>query len=240
MIDLVVPFAPASIWQDREIRYSLRSIEKHLSGYRNIYFVGKLPSFPTQGLGLIAFEDDDYCKEKNIYNKTLRACQERDITDDFLFFNDDHFLLQDCVASEYEFYYKSELRVTSKGLRPGGIYKQAVDNTHRVLMEKGLPTKNFDVHCPIIYNKQFFAENMTKYDWSGKIGYVLKSLYTNTKKIEGERMADCKIGSQHTVEGLKEIMGKRRVFSMGNGAIGPTMMALLEELYPNPSKWEKP
>lgn len=237
MIDIVFPLGGGSIWDDREIRYSLRSIEKHLTGYRDIYLVGRLPQF-LQGVRHISYGDEHHCKETNIYEKVLRACQEPSISDDFLFFNDDHFLLKDVEAINFPFYFKGDLRATSRGLRPG-TYRRCIENTYKALNEKNLPTKNFDSHCPIVYNKQFFLDEMPRYDWTGKTTYILKSLYADTKQIEGERRTDCKIGSQHTVAGVMEIIRSKDVFSMGNGGVGPNLLAVLDQLYPNPSRWEK-
>lgn len=237
-MDIVIPLSRGSIWGDKEILYSLRSIEKHLTGFRDIYIVGHLPAF-LKGVNHISFDDPHFCKETNIYGKVLRACQEPSISEDFLFFNDDHFLMKDFVADKFPFYYKGDLRMQSKGLRAGNNYKKAVDNTYRVLQSRGLPTKNFDSHTPIIYNKQFFLDHITKYDWSGHITYVLKSLYADTKKIDGERNHDCKLNSQYTPEALHIVIRSKSVFSMGNGAIGPALLQVLNELYPNPSRWEK-
>src|SRR4051812_29778761 len=109
MINIMFPVGPGSLWDDIELRYSLRSIEKHISGVKDIWIVGVLPSF-VKNVRYISFPDEHKCKETNIYRKVLRACQESDITDDFLFFNDDHFMLQDYVADQYPFYQKGDLR----------------------------------------------------------------------------------------------------------------------------------
>ncbi len=237
-MDIVYVLGRGSIWGDKEIKYSLRSIEKHLTGYRDIYVVGHLPGF-LKDVRYISYNDPHFCKETNIYEKTLRACQEPSISDDFLFFNDDHFLMKDFVADQFPFYYKGNLRLASKALRKGNNYKLALDNTYRVLQQRGLPVKNFDSHTPIIYNKQFFLDVIAKYNWNVRISYVLKSLYANSKLIEGEREHDSKINAQHTIDTLHMMVRSKNVFSMGNGAIGPTMLKLLEDLYPVPSRWEK-
>lgn len=227
-----------SLWQDKEIRYSLRSIEKHLINYRDIWLVGQLPVF-LHKVNHISFEDEHPCKETNIYRKILRACQEDSISEDFLFFNDDHFLLQDFNAPEFPFYYKSDLRASSKAMRDGNRYKKAVDNSYRTLQTFGFDTKSFDTHTPILYNKKKFIEVMTKFDWSQRVSFVVKSMYANSLKIEGVREPDCKINSQLTSEEIKEVIKGRKVFSMGNGAIGTKMLSVLDELYPKRSKWEK-
>jgi len=237
MIDLICTLGRGSLWNDLEIKYSLRSIEKHLSNYGNIWIVGYRPPF-LQNVRHIEFKDEHPCKETNIYRKILRACQEKEISDDFLFFNDDHFILQDFIAGDFPYFWKSNLRDSSKMMKPGNRYKKAVDNAYRTLSSLGLETKSFDIHMPIIYNKKKFIDVMTKYDWDQKVSYVVKSMYANSLKIEGVREPDCKINSQITETEIKEIIKDRKVFSMGNGAIGFKMLNVLNELYPNPSKYE--
>ncbi len=209
MIDGVCVLGQGSLWEDTELRYSLRSIQKHVRGIRDIYVVGFLPDF-IKDVVHIPFGDEHVCKETNIYRKVLRACQDPNISEDFFFFNDDHFMLEDCIADQYQFYHKGDLRMMCRGLRAGNPYRAAVENTYIVLHKhNNLPTRNFDGHCPIIYNKKFMLDRITRYDWNGRISYVLKSLYANTKLIVGEKMADCKIGSNHTVEEIKEIIKKK-------------------------------
>lgn len=238
MNDVVFVLGKGSLWNDTELRYSLRSIEKHLKNYKDIWVIGECPAF-LQNVKHIYFKDEHPCKETNIYRKVLRACQEKEITDDFLFFNDDHFLLQDFNAKEFPYFWKSNLRDSSKMMKPGNRYKKAVDNAYRTLHSLGLETKSFDTHTPIIYNKKKFIEVMTKFNWDQKVSYVVKSMYANSLQIEGVREVDCKINSQLTEQEIKEVIKDRKVFSMGNGAIGFRMLSVLNDLYPKASKYER-
>lgn len=238
MISVVFVLGKGSLWNDLEIKYSLRSIEKHLTNCKDVWIVGYCPEF-LQNVNRIPFKDEHPCKETNIYRKILRACQEKSITDDFLFFNDDHFLLKDFNALEFPYFWKSDLRASSKMMKPGNRYKKAVDNAYRALNAFGFETKSFDTHTPIIYNKKKFISVMTKYDWNQKVSYVVKSMYANSLGIEGIREPDCKINSQVESEGIRAIIKERKVFSIGNGAIGTMMLSVLNELYPNASKYER-
>jgi hypothetical protein len=44
-MDLVYVLGSGSRWGDNELRYSLRSVEKHLKGYNNVYLVGDKPDW---------------------------------------------------------------------------------------------------------------------------------------------------------------------------------------------------
>ena len=193
----------------------------------------------TQNIYHIPAEDEHPCKETNIYKKILLACQEKEVTENFLFFNDDHFILQDFNADEFPYYYKGELLQVLQKMKPYNKYSQCVYRTAHTLASLGHTTKNFDTHTPIIYNKQKFIDVMTKYDWTPRFSFVVKSLYSNTLGIEGIKEPDCKMNDQCDIEEFYRRIKERKVFSIGDGALGQTLETVLNQLYPNKSKWEK-
>jgi hypothetical protein len=74
----------------------------------------------------------------------------------------------------------------------------------------------------------------------------MKSIYCNTLKITGVYKEDCKIASKIAYWKLKERIKNADVFSIGDKCFTPysgekesSVKLLLEELYPNKSKWEK-
>lgn len=236
MTDVVYILGRGSRWENNEIRYSLRSIEKHLKNFGNIYIVGELPEF-LKDIRHISCADDNFCKENNIYFKVLRACQERDISNQFLFFNDDHFLMQDFDADTFPYFHKGDLVETIKRLN--NKYRRCCLRTARTLHTLRLPTNNFDTHTPILYDKHLFIDRMTKFEWGLQVGYILKSLYCNVLKIEGVREADCKINRKMSLEELDNIVSCRKVWSMGDEAIHEPLKVLMNQLYPTPSRWER-
>lgn len=239
MTDIVLPLGKGSIWQNQEIKYSLRSVEKYLSGVRDIYIIGEeVPSF-LKDVRQIHMLDIHVSKETNIYDKIIRACQETNISEDFLFFNDDHFLLSEFEASTFPFFCNGHLRSMVDRNKKGNYYK-AVCNTYRTLIGRNLPTVHFDLHCPILYNKQKFITEMRNYDWSNRISFIIKSLYGNSIQIQStDRESDCKINKPCLSQEILDIIKNRKFFSIGNLAINEQLKITMEQLYPNSSRWEK-
>lgn len=235
-MDIVYPLGVSSIWDDNELRYSLRSVEKYVQGYNNIWIIGEKPSF-LKNINHIPFEDQAQNKEANICRKILRACDEPSISDDFLFFNDDHFILKPFVANQLPYYYKGDL-VTMANLPRRGLYFRAIRRTVRELQRYNYPVRHFDTHTPIIYNKQKFKQVMSQYDWEVPCGMVIKSTYCNSLRIEGIPEPDCKIGGPMTKEDLLKTIEPRQVFSIGNTAINQDLRTVLDTLYPTPSRYE--
>jgi hypothetical protein len=236
-IDIMIPLGGGSHNDDIELRMTLRSIDKHISGVRNIYIVGKCPAWVCNVIH-VPMEDEHPCKETNIYRKILAACKLPTISDDFLFFNDDHFILQDFVACEFPYFYKGLLQQVPRKLPPYSKYGVCVNNTATVLLGKGLRERNFDTHTPIIYNKHKFQEIMPGHDWEQRFSYVVKSLYANLLEIEGVKVPDCKINDKPSVEEFKARIADRPCFSIDNGAFGETLHEIWYELYPTSSRWE--
>ena len=236
-MDIVFPLGGGSKIDDLELRYSLRSIEKHISGVRDIYLIGKKPEW-VKDVYHIEAEDEHPCKETNIYRKVMIACQKPDISDNFLFFNDDHFIIHDFEADKFPSFYKGHLLQVLGKMPPYNKYSTCVYQTAMVLRERGFKEDNYDAHCPIIYNKQKFAEVMPTYDWSHRFSFVVKSLYANSVGVAGVKEPDCKINDPASHEEFKRRLQDRKFFSVGNDAIAQGWHDTMKELYPNPSRWE--
>ncbi len=128
MIDILYPIGKGSVMNNDELRYSLRSVEKHLKNFRNVYIIGQKPDF-LKDVVHIPHEDIDRSKETNIYKKILRGCQDETISDQFLFMNDDHFFLEDIDAPTFPFFCKSDLVVTLQKLPHHNLYSKSVLRT---------------------------------------------------------------------------------------------------------------
>lgn len=237
LTDIIIPLGRGSKIADLELRYCLRSIEKHITNVDKIVIVGAKPEWLKYVFHIEA-EDEHPCKETNIYRKILLACQEETLSENLLFFNDDHFILQDFDANEFPYFYKGELLQIMGKLPPYNKYSKCVHRTAHTLRESGFKEKNFDTHTPIIYNRKKFKEVMPTYDWGPRFSFVVKSLYANSLEIEGIYEPDCKINDQPDIEEFKRRIKDRKVFSIGNDAIGDTLHRVWQELYPSKSKWE--
>lgn len=238
MIDLVYVLGTGSKWQDNELRYSLRSVEKHVSGYRNLYLVGSCPFWIQNAVHIKMDDLYGYNRDRNIYSKIFVACREKDITEEFLFINDDHFFQKDYVAAEIPYYHKGDL-FQRMNMRPAADnYRITLSNTYYYLKKHNLPKKHFDTHTPIIYNKTLFTKALAIPDWEVWYGYVIKSLYCNTLGIEGEYLEDCKLDRPYTRFEINQRIHGRPLFSIGDNSLNDDMKATLQELYPTPSQWE--
>lgn len=226
MTSVVYPLGSRSHWKNNEIRFSLRSIEKHLFGFSGVWVVGERPDF-LQGINHIPATDPHDVPDRNIMEKIKIACNTPEISDPFLFFNDDHYLLQDVQADQFPYY--CDITLQEKIDRRGyDNYGQRIQNTMKHLQAIDKATRNFDVHTPILYHKQHFIDTVCNVDWNKRQGYVIKSLYCNSLNIEGTYFKDCK--HNFPTDGP--------VYS-SFPKVPPSIQKFLLEKFPNPSRFEE-
>lgn len=231
---IVIPFQH-SRWADSEIKYALRSVEKHLTGYGDIFIVGDKPRSLKQGYTHIPGELDSdkiYYKERNIYRKLLAACEDKRVSADFLWMDDDHFLLSNYQADRFPIY----CNLWPK--RRTDIYQQTIDNTLNQWPADKFTF--FNLHCPMVYNKAAFVNGIGSLDWEKKAGYCIQTAYMKLIKprVRGEMYPDLKIKYIYPINELRRVITDRKWFSIDDGARGPEMERLLAQLYPNKSRFE--
>ena len=232
----VVYINSKSRWSNNEIKYSLRSLEKYVSGFRDVYIVGFKPSFLSDNIIHKPFEDRFDNKASNIMLKVLEAAKNDDISEDFVLLNDDYFFLNPTSIVDYPHYWKCDLAHTIQIQR--NEYQQHVIPTLAELKARGLPTKNFDVHKPIIYNKKAFIDVVQRYDWNRPYGYILRSIYCNTIGIEGVERLDNKINHSHIPDTWSRITKGLDCFSVGDQSTDRYLLSFLNKSTPEPSIYE--
>jgi hypothetical protein len=192
-MDIVYTLGAGSKYKNHELRFSLRSVEKFLTGYGKVWIVGECPDW-VRNANHIPAADSGKNSDHNIMLKITAACNHPDVSEDFLFFNDDHFLLSPFDAPEFPYYCHGTLTAYVKNRGLDG-YGRRANNTLQSLTKRGLPSQYFDVHTPIRYNKKAFLETVTGQNWDKTEGFIIKSLYTNALNIEGIEMKDGKLNA---------------------------------------------
>lgn len=240
MKSIIIPVKSGSKNNYKELIYSLRSFERHLNGFGDIFIIGKKIS-SLRGLKYINANDDpkSMYKERNIFRKISLACSHPEVSDEFIFANDDHFLLHDFDVDNLPFYHKGDLEDTLS--KNTGDYRKSLNHTRKYLISKGKPTLDYDTHFPMIYEKNRFIDTFVCKDinWDRPFGYVIKSLYANMVGVNGEFGGDCKIQHKMRYNEIVDKIGSRLFFSTSDGCLNDDMMRFLNEKFPTKSKYER-
>jgi hypothetical protein len=172
--------------------------------------------------------------------KLAYACGHPDLSETFLHIHDDHFALAPQEAILTPYWAGGTLEGIAKGMaNKRNHWHDAVMNTHNALKEKDYATHNFDLHLPMLFNKNLYPEIMDRYNWQGmQRGFVVKSLYANTLGIMPTRIGDIKLNERYSMPEIVKRLKGRPWYSIGNGGLSGQFKMLLEALYPEISKFE--
>lgn len=224
---VVIPYKD-DILSGVELLFALRSIDKYLTGWTNVVIIGTPPEW-YRGESVYV-KDCDGRKQYNIYSKLLIACELNNVSDPFIEWDDDLYLNKPLHVSDIKYWYDGLLKNVTQNGTMGSIYLEAIANTVQMIPE-GV---HYDLHVPIIYDKNKFKSLFS----NRAEEFIIKSYYCNCVGVEGVYMKDFKINQLASKEFIHDLT-KDRVFNTTstNGMKKP-MIELLNELYPEPSKFE--
>ena len=236
MIDVVYILGDGSKWGNNEIKYSLRSLEMYGKNIKDVYICGNKPYFVNNKIKWVEAYDIGYASV-NHWFKVRKFFKNTDV-DKVLYMMDDIFFTKEFDAENYPYYIRGNLVNAEKG-EPS--YSICLSNTKEVLEGMNKPIKNFEVHCPIIYEKNKFLDltdifNSLRKQYQYFVG--VRSLYANYYNIDGIRTDDVKIRSKNYHKKDK-LMNTLDCFSISDEIIKMGMDKILEEKYPNKSRFEK-
>lgn len=236
--DLLIPVGGQSDWFDfYELMFALRSIEKYAPMVDRVFIIGKKPEWLNDNVVHLGFPDMNAragLKDLNILEKILFACEESDISEDFIFSNDDIILLE--PMTELPNYYwgtVTEYIQINPFLNAG--YKSTMIRTKAQLEFRNLQDKFFDIHTPIFYNRQKFIDTFDNH----RLALGIKSVYGNNITGIEVPLLDFKLKREYTQEQIEIKSQGRKFMSFNHKALNTEMKTYLQKLFPNKSKYEK-
>lgn len=226
--------------EGEELRYSLRSLSNYQFEH-NVMIVGNPPSwYKGAGVRLSRYKGNSYTRAFDVVKKLKAAIESKNVTEDFIFMYDDQYVLQPTTLEHLAPCAQAEIqkgkRIPSTG---SDKYKDLLNWTFDELDIKG-QVWNYETHLPRKFNKTLLKSIIDGYNLTENPRLV-SSLYYNEYFDKPTYMAsDMKIGFYQvtTPEKIrKEIKGKR--FLNHNDGVGvKNILPVLNELFPNPSKYE--
>lgn len=137
---------------NRELRLSLRSLSN--IPHRNVYVVApERIEWLSDDVRFIECPDDHVSYE-NVNRKLLAACSVADLSENFVYMNDDIFIMQKMTEIPYWALSSTlQTRLDEYKVAGMGIYEQDLMKTKRFLESDGYPTIDFESHSPIVFDK---------------------------------------------------------------------------------------
>lgn len=237
--DILIPLGSGSKWENNELRYSLRSIEKYVRNVGEIYIVGLKPNW-LKNVIHVPFNDvhngNPRLRNQNILQKILHTILEYPISENFVFTNDDIFFNREFSADKIPYF--SDMNIDDYlQSKPhlNRIYKSAVLRTKALLLEHNKTLYHYDIHAPIIYNKQRFFEIFK--DIKDEI--IIKSYYSNfCPEIKPKLLEDNKIFKPLSLHEIQTANKYNPFMSLTDIALNDIMKKYILNKYNKNSNYE--
>jgi hypothetical protein len=236
-MNVVYILGNGSTWENNELRYSLRSL-KYLEGFNSeskVFIIGVRPIF-LKNIIHVPAKDNYPNKNQNAIKKILIACEQEEIENDFLLMNDDFLFMK---PQAYKLYGRDSLKLSYEKFKKrygGSKYINCIKNSISYLETKGiLEPKDFEIHYPIVYNKNKFKEIFSDLNWK-KTPYLHRSIYGNMLNLTHELTVDFKIFDLNNFNKMKF----NKFISSDNHLTNLRVFRLFcKESFPFISKFEK-
>ena len=175
---------------NEELRYSLRSIEKNYPHERVVFYGGK-PDGIEPDL-FVPYTQPGGTKWERVRNTVEMICKNDNLTEDFILFNDDFFIMKPVETPTN--YYDGTLDERIKTIE-GAVFGRHLEYSDRLqhlaetLRNAGVTNPlNYAHHTPMIINRKKMLETLEKYPNEP----MFRALYGNLNQIGGENMPDVK------------------------------------------------
>ena len=211
-MDIVYPLGFESLSDDDELRFSLRSLERYMTDFDNVYIYGQLPDW-IKNVIHVPMPDDNSDPRVNVRRKILSAALNPSISADFLLMADDIFALRSFSGENLPFY------ATTKGV--GSI----------------MCPLRYTLHLPIRYNREMYAK--MPFPEPPPSGHSPRDFYCNFYSAPATPAHDCilKEGANH--KSYDEQITNYDFCVIGNAIITNMEFRLwLLKKFPTPSRFE--
>lgn len=172
--------------QNEEFRYSLRSVCKNMP-HKRIWVFGGCPRSIVPDVR-IRVEQEGKTKWDRVHAMFKLACENKELSDDFILFNDDFFVMK--PVEKIETIHRGLLEEHTEKLGKGP-YRSLLEGIDDELKHRGLSTYSYELHTPFVFNKKKLLKLLN----DNPDLRCTRTMYGNTYKIGGKRASDVKIFS---------------------------------------------
>lgn len=186
---------------NEELRYSIRSVVQNMP-YRKIWIFGGHPNMITPDIHVRA-KQVGATKWDNVREMFRLACENKELTDNFILFNDDFFIMK--PTTKIEPMYRSSLEehisiIENAQWKKPTAYTKLLRSADKVLADMGKTRHSYELHVPFIFNKKKLLKLINDYPEQ----HCTRTFYGNLYNIGGKQHRDVKIFSDKPSFDYKE------------------------------------
>jgi hypothetical protein len=197
MLDIVIPVKTSYI--NEELRYTLRSIAKNMPGHK-IWLLGYKPVWLDGPVEFIRVEAPVSNKYRNVAASIRTACKDNRISENFLLFNDDFFVVK--PVTEHTDFKRCPITDSIERLSSlnshSKTYLNSLKLTDDILRRMGFDNPaDYGLHIPITYNRKKWlkAWNTQLEHNPEKLPVHMRTIYGNMYDLAQDFMNDIKISN---------------------------------------------
>jgi len=243
---------------DIEIRYSLRSVVRHMPFIRKVWVFGDRPAFLSGDTSRIehvpharmARVDGSPVPVRNFFKMIFLASLIGDMDAEFLWFCDDFILIGDVTAEDMR---KSRTLgdMGQSKSRGKGLWKESLWRTYDLLQRLGYPGFNFETHVPTYYRKSWvfdaycdFQDWITNDRWYGMLGptailnHAHKHQQMPLTNLHDEGWRAGSWGKAPSYEEVLQQTAGKKFFNFDDEAFGDGVTRFLHDRFPEPCVFE--
>lgn len=166
----------------------MRSLEN--LPHDNVWVVGHLPKWATN------IKHINYLPARrkfiNIQRQLKYACEHEELSDNFIYFNDDFFVLN--PVNKIQNYHRGLLDDHPFIDKSSSDHKKGGRSARNFLKNRGIKNPySYEVHTPMVVNKHDFLEAINISDIHGVRPAFIRSIYGNLYDVKAEEIQDVKI-----------------------------------------------
>lgn len=243
-VDVVITLGSGSKWQNNELRYCLRALEKNFPELGRVFVVGEKPAWLTNVTHL-SVSDSYSLKGANIIGKVLAACHSG-VSEQFIRCSDDEVLLIPTRYHELVPLYDCDMKSYPQSFwDAGGKWRtQYLRHTMEWLQENRFQTFNFDTHTPKAFGREQFVAVANMVPWQTE-PFAIDSLVVNAsgecrngRKINGEKITV--ENENRDAKWIQSNLTGKRFLGYNDAGLEAGVKDVLPDLFPEPSRFEKP
>ena len=171
-----------------ELRWSMRSVRKNYQGNVKIMLVGDKPDwYNGPHIAVKRLPRGASRAFRDSLNKLMTAVADDSVDEEFIWMMDDIYMVQPVTEAQIKtHYYQSEFTPRKiENRKQGNKWQRLKNATMRVLMENGLPLRDYATHLPQHVEKAKFKELVCRFNPCNTQSTLLwEILYGNTFATE--------------------------------------------------------
>lgn len=214
--------------QNEDLRYSLRALATNLP-HAKVYIAGYCPTW-LKGVIPVPRNQEGQSNQENSNLNLLEACKHPDLADDFIFMNDDFYVMEPTL--EVPAMHQGDLddiitRYKSNN-RMGQAYSLIATRTELRRIIPSSTLYSYELHMPMVMNKQ---KVLTMFEeWRRPVMSLRpRTMYGNLYQIEGAETQDVKTTSRQEGPYISTVYGET----------DDDAHQLIRERYNTPSQYER-